>query len=200
VLSDQLVELLEKPELIPEILMKLLPFDLSIIRKQETELPESYFAEKLIPLSNNSIELENEWKKNFPIIELKELQCLGEYVQELRERYNFKRLPDSYFDLLEEKLPLQSLSLQSTEEWIRKLINILVDTKVEGKEYWLLLQEISKAYDSVHILMLVKAMNRLKILNRFINLIIFILMNRYNKVLTDLGRTELYNVEDRMDQ
>ncbi|CAG8821214.1 23183_t:CDS:1, partial [Gigaspora rosea] len=67
VLDNQLVELPEKPELIPEMLMKLLPFDLPIVRKQETgqivramrqvftfsELPESYFAEELIPLPDN---------------------------------------------------------------------------------------------------------------------------------------------------
>ncbi|CAG8767468.1 15893_t:CDS:1 [Gigaspora rosea] len=120
VLSDQLVELPEKLELILEMLINLLPFDLPIIRKQEmgqivramrqvfmfSELLESYFAELLIPLPDNPFELEEEWRKNFPITEPKELQCLEEYVQELRERYNFKRLPDSYFDLLEEKLLL----------------------------------------------------------------------------------------------
>ncbi|CAG8760744.1 21346_t:CDS:1, partial [Gigaspora rosea] len=63
------------------MLMKLLPFDLPIIRRQTTgqivramrqvftfsELPESYFAEKLIPLLDNPNELEDELRKNFPI-------------------------------------------------------------------------------------------------------------------------------------
>ncbi|CAG8814949.1 23065_t:CDS:1, partial [Gigaspora rosea] len=67
------------------MLMKLLPFDLPIVRRQETgqivramrqvftfsELPETYFAEELIPLPDSPYELEEEWRKNFPITEPK---------------------------------------------------------------------------------------------------------------------------------
>ncbi|CAG8565219.1 21470_t:CDS:1, partial [Gigaspora rosea] len=113
-------ELSDEPELISEMLMKLLSFELPITKRQKTgqivrairqiftfsELPDIYFTEKLILLPGNLAELEDQWKKNFLMTELTELQHLSEYVQDLKSRYNFKRLPNSYFDLPEEKLLL----------------------------------------------------------------------------------------------
>ncbi|KAF0464568.1 reverse transcriptase [Gigaspora margarita] len=57
-----------------------------------------------------------------------------------------------------------------------------------------------KAFNSIHIPTLLKALERIKIPTSFINLIDFILSNHTNRVLTDFGPTNTYLVEDGIDQ
>ena len=59
---------------------------------------------------------------------------------------------------------------------------------------------MSKAFDSIHIPTLRKAMERIKLPTPFINLLTFTLSNRSNQVLTSLGHTNPYAVEDGIDQ
>ncbi|KAF0528883.1 reverse transcriptase [Gigaspora margarita] len=59
---------------------------------------------------------------------------------------------------------------------------------------------MSKAFDSVNIATLEKALHRIKIPSTLIELITFLLLHRTNRVITDLGLTEPYPVQDGIDQ
>jgi len=59
---------------------------------------------------------------------------------------------------------------------------------------------MSKAYDLVNRGNLWKAMRRIKLPERFINIIRSSLENRTNRVITDLGMTEEYKMENGIDQ
>lgn len=54
----------------------------------------------------------------------------------------------------------------------------------------------SKAYDSVNTKMLELAMERIKLPKKFIELVMDISLNRYNRVLVNNEMTEAYHVED----
>ena len=51
-----------------------------------------------------------------------------------------------------------ALTYFSTTQPIQILINILQEVQTQNKEIWLLAQNMSKAYDSVHILLLQHAL------------------------------------------
>src|SRR5260364_286411 len=57
-----------------------------------------------------------------------------------------------------------------------------------------------KAFDSIHIPMLKKALMRIKLPSTIINLLTHILSNCSNQVITNLGYTNSYPVEDGIDQ
>ena len=59
---------------------------------------------------------------------------------------------------------------------------------------------MSKAFDSVHIPILVRALQRIQISNSIVNLLTFLLFNRTNQVITDYSLTKPYPVEDGIDQ
>ena len=57
-----------------------------------------------------------------------------------------------------------------------------------------------KAFDSVHIPILVKVLQRIQLSNSIINLLLFLLFNHTNQVIIDFGLTRLYSIEDSIDQ
>ena len=59
---------------------------------------------------------------------------------------------------------------------------------------------MSKAYDSIHIPLLMKAMQRIKIPEPIINLLSNIFAGRTNQVITNFGNTQSYQVHDGVDQ
>ena len=59
---------------------------------------------------------------------------------------------------------------------------------------------MSKAFDSVHIPTLVRALQRIQIPSSIVNLLTFLLFNHTNQIITDYGLTEPYPVEDGIDQ
>src|SRR5438477_10256399 len=59
---------------------------------------------------------------------------------------------------------------------------------------------MSKAYDSVNNTMLTKALQRIKIPNKIIQIIQSLLKSRKNTILTAFGPTPEYTVEDGIDQ
>src|SRR5260363_411210 len=59
---------------------------------------------------------------------------------------------------------------------------------------------MSKAYDSVHLPLLWKALRRINLPEKFINLIKNLMLERKNTVLTNLGKTKAYEVQDGLDQ
>src|SRR6185295_13531147 len=59
---------------------------------------------------------------------------------------------------------------------------------------------MSKAYDTVHILLLIKTLQRIHIPTSIINLLNYLLNNRQNSVITSIGLTQPYTVQDGIDQ
>jgi hypothetical protein len=89
---------------------------------------------------------------------------------------------------------------QSTLQPISQLTSIIEHASTTKQEIWILLQDMSKAFDSIHIPTLVKALQRIKLPTSIINLLFFLLLNHTNQVITDYGLTRPYSVEDGIDQ
>ena len=90
--------------------------------------------------------------------------------------------------------------LQSTIQPISQLTTIIEYASTTQKEIWLLLQDMSKVFDSIHIPTLAKAMECIKLLSSFINILNFLLSNRFNCVITSYSTTSRYKVQDGIDQ
>ncbi len=88
----------------------------------------------------------------------------------------------------------------STELPIKIMNMILEDAKENNKPVWILLQDLSKAYDRVDLNILRKAMERVKILLSCINFILNFFTQRKNAILTKEGLSEYYNVKIGIDQ
>jgi len=89
---------------------------------------------------------------------------------------------------------------QSTFQPVSKFTHIIEDALTNNKEIWALSQDMSKAFDSVHIDTLAKALRRIKVPTTIINLLTYLLANRTNQVITDYGFTDSYPVMDGIDQ
>src|SRR4051794_7977761 len=85
-------------------------------------------------------------------------------------------------------------------EPIHILNNIVEDARENNKELWILLQDMSKAYDRVNRKHLWMAMHRIKLPENFINIIENSLKHRLNRVITDMGLTQEYRMENGIDQ
>ena len=59
---------------------------------------------------------------------------------------------------------------------------------------------MSKAYDSVNLDLLKLALERIQIPFQLCNIIINLLTNRTNRVITNLGLTESYDINNGIDQ
>ena len=88
----------------------------------------------------------------------------------------------------------------STNNLIHILNNFLEDAKCTKKHIWILSQDMSKAYDSVNIQLLMKALKRLNKPNQLVNILINLLSNWSNQIITNLGLTPSYEVQDGIDQ
>jgi hypothetical protein len=89
---------------------------------------------------------------------------------------------------------------ESTMEPIHLLNNICEEAREEGKELWILFQDTAKAYDTISLSMLERALKRIKIPPRFINLILDPFKERKLRVITSLGPTQPITAEDGIDQ
>jgi exonuclease III len=87
-----------------------------------------------------------------------------------------------------------------THDPINILNNVMEEARELKKELWLFFQDISKAYDSMSGIAVQKAMERIKIPKKIINIINCLLENRSNRVITFHGLTEPYTVHDGIDQ
>jgi hypothetical protein len=78
--------------------------------------------------------------------------------------------------------------------------NLLEDVRQKGKELWILFQDMKKAFDSVSLIMMEKALKRIRIPD----LTTKFLLNLYNKqkikVITDYGLTKEFEAGDGLDQ
>ncbi|GET00318.1 hypothetical protein GLOIN_2v1824527 [Rhizophagus clarus] len=93
-----------------------------------------------------------------------------------------------------------ALKNESTLEPLKIIQNIIEDANVERKEAWILLMDISKAYDSVNTTMLERSLKRIKLPSKLINLIMDIRLHRRNRVIVNNETTDEYKVEDGIDQ
>jgi hypothetical protein len=93
-----------------------------------------------------------------------------------------------------------ALRNESTLEPLKIVQSVIEDANKYKKEAWILLMDISKAYDSVSSVMFKKCMEKIKLLKNFINLVMDVNQNRYNKVLVNKDLTEEYYIEDGIDQ
>lgn len=64
----------------------------------------------------------------------------------------------------------------------------------------MLVMNISKAYDSVSGSLMLKALERLKVPNEFIEIVELVFYNRKNRVIVGESYTDYYEVEDGLDQ
>ena len=88
----------------------------------------------------------------------------------------------------------------STETLIKLMKMILEDAKAHKKLIWILLQDLSKAYNRVDLNILRKAMTHLKILLECINFIISFFIHHKNAILIISRLSEYYDVKIRIDQ
>jgi len=88
----------------------------------------------------------------------------------------------------------------SMETPIKIMNMILEDAKEHNKPVWILLQDLSKAYDRVDLSILRKAMERIKLPAPDINFIIDFFTHRKNAVLTKGGLSDYYDVKIGIDQ
>src|ERR1041385_7064292 len=88
----------------------------------------------------------------------------------------------------------------STMSPITVIKHMIDDARLNNKEIWIYLQDLSKCYDRVDTRILRHAMTRLKIPIGFINLTLDLFNNRKNYVLTDVGKTKDYEVLVGIDQ
>src|SRR6266498_3658025 len=88
----------------------------------------------------------------------------------------------------------------STEFPIKIMNMIIEDAKEHHKPVWILLQDLSKAYDRVDLIILRKAMNRVKISPLCINFILDFFTSRKNAVLIKGGLSSYYDVKIGIDQ
>ena len=88
----------------------------------------------------------------------------------------------------------------STEKPI-KILNILLENTNENKkELWILLQDLSKAYDHVNLKFLRLALQRIKIPTKGVDLLINLFTNRKNAIFTADGLTDYYDIKIGIDQ
>src|SRR5215216_5428488 len=82
-----------------------------------------------------------------------------------------------------------------------KILNMLLeDANENNKEIWILLQDLSKAYDRVDLTFLRKALHHIKVPNHAIDLLINLFTVRKNAVYTAHGLSEYYDVKIGIDQ
>ena len=83
---------------------------------------------------------------------------------------------------------------------IHILNNIIEEASCNSKELWLLSQDMSKAYDSVNIDLFKLSLQRINMPSKLIIILTNLLLNRHNKVITNLGLTNSYIVKNSIDQ
>src|SRR6266536_576585 len=89
---------------------------------------------------------------------------------------------------------------KSTHAPLHILNNIMEDARETGKPLWLISQDMAKAFDSVGMLPLEKALNRIKIPVNIKDFILDIYKNRSIKIITSYGLTEAFVAGDGIDQ
>ena len=88
----------------------------------------------------------------------------------------------------------------STEEPVHIINALMKDAKENNNELWLVLQDMKKAFDSVLLIALKKAMERIKLPEKIILMILNLFQGRQSKIITHWGHTEAFLINDRIEQ
>jgi hypothetical protein len=89
---------------------------------------------------------------------------------------------------------------ESTQEPIQLLHNICEEAREQSKELWIMLQDTAKAFDTVNLEMLDKALARIKASKGLRNIILSLFKERKFQVITDHGLTRTVTAGDGIDQ
>ncbi|KAG9288334.1 hypothetical protein G9A89_021365 [Geosiphon pyriformis] len=88
----------------------------------------------------------------------------------------------------------------STAVPIHVINTVAEHAKKFGNEAWFTFQDIKKAYDSVGWKPIEAALKRIKMNNKFTELFGLMHNNKSNKIITEFGLSNKYQVQDRLDQ
>ena len=78
--------------------------------------------------------------------------------------------------------------------------NIIEEATEERKELWVVYQDMKKAFDSVSMVALRKAFERLRFSTKLTDFIIHLYERRRFSIITEYGNTEFFEAEDGIDQ
>ena len=92
------------------------------------------------------------------------------------------------------------LSGNSTSGPIHIMNNILEDVRQKNKEVWILFQDMKKVFDSVSLVMMEKALKRIKLPKIAISFLLNLYNERKIKVITEYSLTEEFVAGDSLDQ
>ena len=160
---------------------------------KEGEIPNKWKLSQLYPIPKGE-----DWNYNLsntrPIV-LIETFCKT-VVRVLTHRLD-KILVD--FNVLEGS-NFAGLSGDSTMSLIHIMNNLLEDARQKNNEMWILFQDMRKAFDSVGLKMLEKALKRIKLPESTISFILSLYKKRRIKVITNFSLTNEFEAEDGLDQ
>ncbi|KAG9293663.1 hypothetical protein G9A89_019000 [Geosiphon pyriformis] len=88
----------------------------------------------------------------------------------------------------------------STQSPVFAVSSVVEDALEKNRELWLILQDMSKTYDSVGWYHLEVSLKYIKMCSRFISFFSGIHNDRVNRVMTDFGLLDGYRVHDGLDQ
>jgi len=89
---------------------------------------------------------------------------------------------------------------ENIQEPIQLLNSICEEAREKKKELWILLQDTAKAFDTVNLDMLNKSLQRIKIPEKIIQLIVFLFKDRQFKIITAQGLTNTITAGDEINQ
>ncbi|GES89606.1 Down syndrome cell adhesion molecule-like protein Dscam2 [Rhizophagus clarus] len=89
---------------------------------------------------------------------------------------------------------------ESTSAPLTIINGILEDAREENKTLWIVFQDMAKAFDSVRMIPLQKALERIRLPHTIINFIINIYKNRKMRIITAYGLTDTFTARDGIDQ
>src|SRR5437773_3089995 len=92
------------------------------------------------------------------------------------------------------------LSGDSTSSPIHIMNNLLEDARQKDKEVWILFQDMKKAFDSVSLTMMEKALKRIKIPDLTTKFLLNLYNKRKIKVITEYDLTKEFEAENELDQ
>ena len=87
----------------------------------------------------------------------------------------------------------------STSSPIHIMNNLLEDARQKNKEIWILFQDMKKAFDSVSLKMMEKALERIKVPNLLTKFLLNLYNKRKIKVYTGYGLTKEFEAEDGLN-
>src|ERR1051325_4370347 len=93
-----------------------------------------------------------------------------------------------------------ALKGSSTSTPIHTINNVLEDAREHNKEIWIAFQDMAKAFDSVGLLPLRRALQRIKIPEPAINFILDLFDQRNIKIITAHGLSAGFTAQDGIDQ